>query len=280
MPKIEIGTTTAQVGNEEYKNVTGTDIGNNKRGMDIVAREFLMEVSKGNIPNHSLVTYFGHNASVGTTEETIWQNSNLYIWRTSATTMTVSSSSANDTSAGTGLRTVLISGLDANYDILQEIVTLNGQTGVTTAGSYIRVNQMVGLTAGSGGKNAGQVYIGTGAITAGKPASVVNMISLGTNLSQSGFFTIPAGYTAHAVQANYAGLSGKVLTLFAYQRAFGGLFLQTASFNLQDANITLLPLVPPSKFTEKMDVEFRGIIDNQTGDIKIAITILLVNENP
>jgi hypothetical protein len=46
--------------------------------------------------------------------------------------MTVSSSSASDTSAGTGARTVLITGLNANYAVISESVTMNGQTAVTT----------------------------------------------------------------------------------------------------------------------------------------------------
>ena len=113
---------------------------------------------------------------------------------TTAFTVTVSSASANDTAAGTGARTVLLSGLDANWNLQSETITLNGQTGVTSANSYIFVNTLQVITSGSGGTNAGIIYIGTGTITAGVPATKYVAILAGYGISRSGFFAVPANY--------------------------------------------------------------------------------------
>jgi hypothetical protein len=83
--------------------------------------------------------------------ETIWAEGGLYSYLTAATVLKVSSSSVNDTSAGTGARTVELSGLDADYNEISELVTLNGQTPVNTTKLFLRINRMVVRSAGSGG---------------------------------------------------------------------------------------------------------------------------------
>jgi hypothetical protein len=133
---------------------------------------FQLGVSSGDLsPSYKQVFKFGQNASVGNSIETIWLEGGLYVYPPSATTMTVSSSDVNDTSAGTGARTVLISGLDGSYNEISETITMNGQTPVTTSNSYLRVNRALVLTAGSGGVNAGIIYVGTGTVTSGVPAN-------------------------------------------------------------------------------------------------------------
>ena len=106
---------------------------------------FELQVSRGQIPGHKTVFKFGYNAVVGATKETIWEQSGLYAYPASATVMTLSSSSANDTAAGTGARTVEVFGLDADYNEINEVVTLNGQTAVNTTKSYFRINRGICL---------------------------------------------------------------------------------------------------------------------------------------
>lgn len=69
------------------------------------------------------------------------------------------SDSVNDTAAGTGARTVFISGLDSNYDVISETVTLNGTSAVQTVRSYLRVNSFLIMSAGSGKTNAGSITL-------------------------------------------------------------------------------------------------------------------------
>ena len=92
--------------------------------------------------------------------------SNRYTFPTAGATMTISSADANDTSAGTGARTVKVDFLDSTYAEFSETLTLNGQTAVSTSSSdCFRVNTMTVLTAGTGKVNAGKVYVGTGTVT-------------------------------------------------------------------------------------------------------------------
>ena len=225
--------------------------------------DFQLGVSSGDLsPSYEQVYKFGQNASVGNSIETIWLEGGLYAYPPSATTMTVSSSDANDTSAGTGARTVLISGLDGSYNEISETITMNGQTPVTTSNSYLRVNRALVLTAGSGGVNAGIIYVGTGTVTAGVPANKYTTINGdGTNQSLQAFWTVPAGYTAYIYQTNIStGTSSAtpaILKTLLVVRPFGGVFNTKEIITLHEGN-HLQDYSFPLKITEKSDIEFRA----------------------
>ena len=105
--------------------------------------DFLLEVAKGSVNKHSNVIITGENTDVGTGGfETIWPLDGQITLQTTSSTLNLSSSSTADTSAGTGARTVFITGVGAAYAPLSEIVTMNGQTAVATVNSYIAINSM------------------------------------------------------------------------------------------------------------------------------------------
>jgi hypothetical protein len=170
---------------------------------------FELQVARGQIAFHRSVTIFGFNPDVDTTQVSIWPLPSLISYPTTALQMTVSSTSANDTSAGTGARTIVVEGLDADYNEVSETVTMNGQTAVTMTKSLLRVNYAYVATAGSGNSAAGDIYIGTGTVTAGIPATTYEIIKFDYNDTTTGSYTVPAGYTAYLSQGLFsAGQAG------------------------------------------------------------------------
>jgi len=170
---------------------------------------FELQVSRGQIQGHRNVTVFGFNPDVDTSQVSVWPLPSLITFPVAALQMTVSSTSADDTSAGTGARTVVVEGLDANYNEVSETVTLNGQTPVTMTASLLRVNYAYVGTAGSGNGAAGNIYIGTGTVTAGVPATTYDVIKFDYNTTITGSFTVPAGYKAYVSQGLFsAGQAG------------------------------------------------------------------------
>ena len=165
---------------------------------------FELQVARGQIQGHRNVTVFGFNPDVDTTQVSVWPLPSLITFPSSAIQMTVSSSSANDTSAGTGARTIVVQGLDADYNEVTETVIMNGQTAVTMTASLLRVNYAYVATAGSANSAAGDIYIGTGLVTAGVPATVYDIIKLDYNNTTTGSYTIPAGYTAYMSQGLFS----------------------------------------------------------------------------
>ena len=243
---------------------------------------FELQVAQGQIAYHKHVYKFGQNSVVGNSVETIWQQGGLYSYPPSATTMTVSSSNTNDTSAGTGARTVQILGLDGDYNEISETITLNGQTAVTTTNSFLRVNRAIVLTAGSGGANAGTIYVGTGTVTTGVPANVYTAINGdGTNQSLQAFWTVPANYNAYIHQTNIStGNSSNtpaVLKTLLVARPHGGVFNTKEVIVLTDGN-HLQNYSFPITLTEKTDIEFRAESSSASVnfDVSASMSILYV----
>ena len=243
---------------------------------------FELQVARGQIPGHKLKFKFGHNAAVGDTEETIWAEGGLYVYPTSATQMTVSSSSADDTAAGTGARTINIEGLDADYNEISEDIILNGQTPVTTVNSYLRINRGISLTAGSGGKNAGIIRVGTGTVTSGVPANVfLSIDGDGDNQTLMCIWTVPAGYTAFLVQTNVstgnASNTPALLRTTVTARPQGGVFNTKERITLKDGN-QLQGYNFPLRFTEKTDLEVRAqsTSANVTFDCSASIEFIYI----
>ena len=111
--------------------------------------DFLIEVAKGNIAKHTLVTILGRNQDVDTSIVDIGMEDENFTWLTSPTAIEAISDDASDTILGSGARTITINGLDANFDTVSEIIEMNG-TSVTLSGgspvSFIRINKTLLLT--------------------------------------------------------------------------------------------------------------------------------------
>ena len=159
------------------------------------------------------ITFIGsmymESSSITTTERSFGMPTgsvnNIFTLRTSGAQIAVASTDTNDTSAGTGARTLNMSGLDDNYNTISEVIILNGQTEVLTASSsWMRINKIFILTAGSGGNNAGDIYFGAvGDFTLGMPQTdTYGAVITGFNNSSIGIFTVPVGHTFEYTRGN------------------------------------------------------------------------------
>lgn len=142
------------------------------------------------------INKFGYNPAIGGSYEPI-TDLGTNVLPTAAGVVSVVSSSGNDdgsSAPGTGARTVEIQGLDANYEPLTSIVTLEGSTPVTTGSDeFLRIFRMRVLTAGTGETNAGN-------ITASISSQNVARISAGAGQTLMAVYTVPAGRYAYLVK--------------------------------------------------------------------------------
>ena len=244
---------------------------------------FELQVARGQVAYHESVYKFGNNAAVADSTETIWQQGGLYSYLSAASVLKVSSSSANDTSAGTGARTVELFGLDGDYNEINEVVTLNGQTAVNTTQSYLRINRMIVRSAGSGGYNAGVIYAGTGTVTTGVPANIYATINGdGTNQTLMALWTVPAGYTGYLMQYDVsngtASNTPAVCKLTLVARPYGEVFQSKDVKSLTTGMHIENSLVVPVKFAEKTDIEVRAVSSSASVifDISAALEIIYI----
>jgi hypothetical protein len=243
---------------------------------------FELQVSRGQIQGHRNVTVFGFNPDVDTAQVSVWPLSSLITFPAAALQMTVSSTSANDTSSGTGARTVVIQGLDANYNEVTETVTLNGQTAVTMTASLLRVNYAYVATAGSGNGSAGDIYIGTGTVTAGVPATTYDIIKFDYNTTITGSYTIPAGYTGYVSQGLFSSgqsggsnqVQGRLLT-----RGTNNIRM-TAAITSINNGVADYVFEYPLEVPEKTTIEATAIGSSSNNAVSSMFILVLVKEGP
>jgi hypothetical protein len=156
--------------------------------------DFHTEVALGRRQGQETWNKFGYNLDLGTagTQKVIAEfSAGALSYITTAETMDIVSSSANDTnSSGTGARSVRIWGVGANWVNQTEDITLNGTSTVTTTKTWIGINRVSVTLAGSGAKNDGKLTV-TGNTTTGTTFATVPA-SQGT--TQQCIFYVPAGY--------------------------------------------------------------------------------------
>jgi len=154
----------------------------------------------------------------------------VYAWPQAATQLRVSSSTAADTSTGTGARTIKLSGLDANFQPISETLAMAGTSTAVTTASFLRMNRARVATAGSyntlsGGGNAGTITINTGTSSAMGQISVETAV--GTGQTQIGRYTAPAGLFMY--------INSAFISVDSNQRA------DVALFTRDDADATSAP---------------------------------------
>jgi hypothetical protein len=223
---------------------------------------FELQVARDQISWHETLFQFGTNISVGTSFETLWPGGGtLYTYPSAATVLKISSANANDTSAGTGARTVLVNGLDADYNEISETVILNGQTAVNTVNSYLRFHYMEVLTAGSGGTAAGILYAGVGTVTSGVPATIYGYVPVGYNVSEQAIWTVPAGYTAYITSCTWTTSNTSaniVVTGTINTRLIGSVFIAQSACKMTAGNSFDRHFDTPFMVPEKSDIEMRA----------------------
>lgn len=159
------------------------------------AQTFLRDCTVGTVK-------FGYNGAVGASSEDIWSYGGAYNWMAAASVLKVSSDSASDAAAGTGVNQLVIEGVDGSYLPVKETITLTGTSQVTTSSSFFRINRAYAAgTPGSNGTNVGNIYIYTGTATAGVPNDTTKIYGyIGADRGQ----TLQAIYTT-AVGYQWAG---------------------------------------------------------------------------
>lgn len=160
------------------------------------------------------------------TNEDVWDGEGAYTFLGTATALKISSSDAKDTSAGVGVKTVTVEGLDTNYKEVSETVSTSGLTGVSIPTSLLRVHRAYGATVGTEGDNAGNIWVGTGTITDGVPANKYAGILASHGQTMMAIYTIPK-ISLNGNSVASAKLVRWYATVSAVTAAFATVGLQT-----------------------------------------------------
>lgn len=205
-------------------------------------------VALGKSGGNSARNIFGYNAAIGTTYVTAWEQAVAYPWPTEALTMTVTSNAAD---AG---YTILIKGLDDNYDEIQETVLLDGTGTATTANAYYRINDVVTVATPGGafGNPDNNITISNG-------GTVYAQVDAGTGKNQASIYTVPRGYQFALLRISAfcasASLNNRTLAFRNVARLKTGVVLRVAETEFLEQMIIDRQL--PFVYDECTDIEFQ-----------------------
>ena len=180
----------------------------------------------------------------------------------------VASKSAADTSVETGARTVLLSGLDENGDEQTETVTLNGTTAVTTVNLWKIVTEVKVTSAGSGGVNAGILWVGTGVFTTGTPAVALLATDAGVNISAFACIAVPNNKRLTIDQvAIFEGDTSKTINFQFYQYdPDTGLWYEVFDI-LGSKNDIILPITAKKTLVAGSVIMIRAAVNQGTAQV-------------
>lgn len=225
--------------------------------IETVSQPYTYSISEGEVLNHTGLLKFGTRTSVAAnTSSVIWEGTNaLYTYLTSAEQLQVTSSSASDGVGGTGILTLTIEGLDANYALQSETITMNGITQVTTSKSYIRIFRAYGSTCGTAYTNVGNINITNNAGTI-----QLLYIPAGDGQTLMTIWTVPAGHALFITTGTFSTDSNKGarVSLFTRQLDGGTLYPWRIRYRAYTfSGNEVFPFSIPFKIQEKTDIEVR-----------------------
>ncbi len=208
--------------------------------------QFDLQVGRSEIPGHQSVFLFGYSASITNTAFIpAWENTAAYTYPASAVAMSIVSTSASDTAVK-----IIIYGLDINYNLINETVTLTGTTPVVTNTLFFRVNQLDVLP---------DSVNPVGVITAKNGGVTYGQIAVDTGQSNMSIYTVPAGYTLYG---NHVGAWSSTSVTSGVYATFRAQTLSPAGTKYIVSQAPFLNTFEfasnfPLRFTEKTDVQFQ-----------------------
>ena len=208
-------------------------------------------VALGKSKGNSVRNIFGYNAEIGTTFVPAWELASAYTYPTAAETMTLRWNTAD---AG---YTILIKGLDANYDEIQETITLTATPVTqTTQNQYLRINDLVTIATPGGAFGAPANAI---SLTNAANTETYAKINPGVGKNQASIYTVPRGYnfilTRISAFCASASLNNRTLAFRNVARLKTGVIFRVAETEFLEQMIILRQV--PFRYEECTDIEFQ-----------------------
>lgn len=226
----------------------------------ICSQDYLLAMAEGDISGHTLFAKYGRVYGVNNALVDVWAGeggtASVYVFPASAIQFHVVSTSANDDEGNTGIEKIMIVGLDANYAVISEEVTLNGTSNVTTTNSFFRINSCYATQVGSNGSAVGNITIKNTADTV-----TYSSIGIGLTSCRTLVYTVPASTTLYLTSIVVAsGEGGNSIKLNAVvftpkYRLYGSTFFLPAGELLSINSETARILEAPAKFAAKTDIK-------------------------
>lgn len=228
-------------------------------------------IATGSVSNMSAIHKFGLVERNNTSNwSTIWTPASdpqtlLYPWGHSSGLLSVESTSNQDRPSGTGTSSILVQGLDLNYEVQEELINLDGTNSVSGQVDFVRVFR---ASAVSGDSNVGDINISIG-------GDLVAQIAADYGQTLQCAYTVPAGKTAYLKDFQASTSKNQEIVIGIFRRDFGGVFRVAATMALYQMSASHTFEVPV-KMSEKTDIDVR-IKGSTNATISCDFELILVD---
>ncbi len=255
--------------------------------MAIRDRDFYFESAFGNLKNEDSAAFIvGRNDIVGTSFVPL-SNGALCVHKmpSEATKLRVKAGNVNDSAAGSGARSILLNGIGAGGEQLQEVLITNGTSaGPDSQFEYIRLSTFDVLDSGtylrpvSANSHAGDITIENAAGT--EDWGIIDSTDYPRGVSESGCITAPAGVAIAITDIYYSVDRAKVSDITILERS--DILTETAPFASARSVFYLnglisqgsLQLKAPIFVPSLSDVIILGKIDSGTAAITVGLGLI------
>jgi hypothetical protein len=248
----------------------------NDEGLIAYARH--APVTEADVVNSYLIDKSGATDTLGITPATmttVWDGSGLYPWNTFTGTgdkLYVKSSTDDPKVRG---KKVILEGLDSNYNLITETVTLNGSNSaiaVSTTNNFYRT-----VRATLSGTNTNylphdydiEIHYGSSSGT------VIEKITALYGRTQSCIYTVPAGYEAFLLAVNGSSGHGDEITSMIWTRPYNDTWYQIKTFKFISGTYEH-NFRTPLKIPEKSDLEMRAYALVESSRVSVEFQLLVI----
>jgi len=230
-----------------------------------------IQIAAGNVLHTTSVHKFGAVPAMSQNQTgTIWDvNDTLYPWSAFSSAAVINVERNNVADEG---KQITIQGLDANYNLVEDTVTIAGADTLSTQ-TFIRVFRAF---KSAGATNVGDIDLEYGA--AG--GTTVARINAGKGQTLMAVYTVPAGYTAFLLQGTATCQDGADATGDMFVRYFGGDAFRTGhSFEVSgDGGQYFYPFAVPIRIPAKSDIDVRASVRSNNARLTAAFDMILVKD--
>lgn len=249
--------------------------------------DFYFEVARGRVRGHEAV-FIGSrlpvlNISDGSID--VWTGGGVLGTLDAPDIMKVSSTSADDVRLiGSGARTMLLTGLDGDYNAQSETIELLGVSSAFTVNEYLRVFSLESILSGDDDRNIGDISVFDDTGGTLQCHCVANK-----NISEDSQYTVAAGHSLQLIQAvpNVTRLvgGGNVCSLLVGQSKVdipGTNFSRLREIEVQiDTGMGNHPAIDLSlsdPVPEFADIRIQALTDKDATEVRMTLTgILYIN---
>ena len=213
----------------------------------------------------------GTNSAVGTSFVDILQLNAVITLPTSAAVVVTTCSSVQDkgtATAGTGIRTLRLRGLNSDYEEIIEDIITDGGTPVNSTKTFIRLLSAHSLTAGSTGAAVGTITFSIG-------GNNQLRIAIGLNKTESTQFTVPAGKRVLMDRFFINQFDGKTLDVRLQYKEIEN---ENLWFNVRQLKNTDFHITADINriFNEKTDFRIQGKVGTGSGQVTAGYELIYV----